>query len=397
LQVAHRTGDLELEIRARRFDIVIGYGQHGGPEVAISRLQDAAALARAQGLAIAEGQVRLLQALFTGALHGVKEARQASERAGVWLWLAAMYEATFHFLEGDREESEALFRQIHECRLGAPTIAAWLDAKEACLYLHRGDLDEARKLLSGPSATSDASSCGLIGAEWSAALGWLAWEGGRFEEASAHLAGASSDSVLSTYNTIPAGPAMLPLRVDALLRLGQADQADTAITAIEAFRLDHNRFVAAALAAARFRLDPGPERAAMAETLAAAAPWPWLQALARCWRGEFLHDTGAAEAARSQFQAIGAQLGAQRAEALLRRLGVGLPRREGGGDSTLSARELEVAELVAEGLSNPAIARRLYLSRNTVASHVKHILAKLGFSSRAQIAAWAAQRRKLSP
>jgi len=56
-----------------------------------------------------------------------------------------------------------------------------------------------------------------------------------------------------------------------------------------------------------------------------------------------------------------------------------------------------VADLVAEGLSNPAIARRLYLSRTTVASHVAHILTKLGFSSRAQIAAWAAQRRALAP
>ena len=56
-----------------------------------------------------------------------------------------------------------------------------------------------------------------------------------------------------------------------------------------------------------------------------------------------------------------------------------------------------MADLVAEGLSNPAIARRLYVSRTTVASHVRHILVKLGFSSRAQIAAWAAQRRALGP
>ena len=56
-----------------------------------------------------------------------------------------------------------------------------------------------------------------------------------------------------------------------------------------------------------------------------------------------------------------------------------------------------MADLVAEGLSNPAIARRLYVSRTTVASHVGHILVKLGFSSRAQIAAWAAQRRTPAP
>ena len=44
----------------------------------------------------------------------------------------------------------------------------------------------------------------------------------------------------------------------------------------------------------------------------------------------------------------------------------------------LSARELEVAGLVAEGLSNKAIASRLYLSVRTVESHVRHALTKVG-------------------
>jgi DNA-binding NarL/FixJ family response regulator len=59
----------------------------------------------------------------------------------------------------------------------------------------------------------------------------------------------------------------------------------------------------------------------------------------------------------------------------------------------LSERELEVAELVAEGLPNPAIAARLYLSRATVASHLAHILTKLGFSAGTQIASWVARHR----
>ena len=154
--------------------------------------------------------------------------------------------------------------------------------------------------------------------------------------------------------------------------------------------------MAAALTAARFRLEPTLQRASLAETVAAVAPWPWLRALVGCWRGEFLRDADAAEVARRRFEAIGAQLGAQRAEAVLRRLGARLPRREQRA-GVLSAREIEVADLVAEGLSNPAIARRLYLSRPTVARHVANILAKLGFSSRAQIAAWVAQGRALAP
>ncbi len=54
----------------------------------------------------------------------------------------------------------------------------------------------------------------------------------------------------------------------------------------------------------------------------------------------------------------------------------------------LSNREEEVARLVARGLTNERIGIRLHISPATVATHVRHILAKLGFRSRAQIAAW---------
>ena len=54
----------------------------------------------------------------------------------------------------------------------------------------------------------------------------------------------------------------------------------------------------------------------------------------------------------------------------------------------LAKREVEVAGLVAEGLSNKQIAARLFISERTVATHVGHILNKLGFNSRAQIAGW---------
>jgi non-specific serine/threonine protein kinase len=60
--------------------------------------------------------------------------------------------------------------------------------------------------------------------------------------------------------------------------------------------------------------------------------------------------------------------------------------------SPLTPREREVAALVAKGLTNRRIALELTVSQRTVEGHVEKIMTKLGFTSRTQIAAWAAQR-----
>jgi DNA-binding CsgD family transcriptional regulator/sugar lactone lactonase YvrE len=60
---------------------------------------------------------------------------------------------------------------------------------------------------------------------------------------------------------------------------------------------------------------------------------------------------------------------------------------------TLTRREREVANLVAEGLTNREIAARLFISERTAESHVEQIRGKLGFHSRTQIAAWVAASR----
>jgi DNA-binding CsgD family transcriptional regulator len=65
--------------------------------------------------------------------------------------------------------------------------------------------------------------------------------------------------------------------------------------------------------------------------------------------------------------------------------------------SLLSAREHEVADLVATALPNREIARRLFLSERTVESHVRNILTKLGFTRRTQIVAWVVQGRPSVP
>jgi non-specific serine/threonine protein kinase len=59
----------------------------------------------------------------------------------------------------------------------------------------------------------------------------------------------------------------------------------------------------------------------------------------------------------------------------------------------LTKREREIAELVARGMSNKEIAATLVISQRTVETHVEHILTKLSFSSRAQVAVWMTEQR----
>ncbi|MEO3801260.1 LuxR C-terminal-related transcriptional regulator [Nonomuraea sp. B1E8] len=60
--------------------------------------------------------------------------------------------------------------------------------------------------------------------------------------------------------------------------------------------------------------------------------------------------------------------------------------------SPLTRRETEIARLVAQGMSNKEIAAALVIAQRTAEGHVEHILNKLGFNSRTQIAVWAKQR-----
>jgi non-specific serine/threonine protein kinase len=58
----------------------------------------------------------------------------------------------------------------------------------------------------------------------------------------------------------------------------------------------------------------------------------------------------------------------------------------------LTRREREIAELVTQGLGNREIAEQLVLAKRTVDSHIEHIFSKLGFTSRAQLAAWVSRQ-----
>ncbi len=104
---------------------------------------------------------------------------------------------------------------------------------------------------------------------------------------------------------------------------------------------------------------------------------------------EALARDRAADAVR-HYARLGAQWDISRTAARLRAYGIRRARRSyrerpATGWAALTPTEVKVAHLVARGLSNPDIAAELLLSRNTVQTHVSHILAKLGARSRVEI------------
>ena len=89
------------------------------------------------------------------------------------------------------------------------------------------------------------------------------------------------------------------------------------------------------------------------------------------------------------FDALGAARLADAARARLRALGVRAGPSGPRSLALLTRRELEVLELLASGMSNRAMAERLYLTRKTVEHHVHNVLVKLELRNRAEAAAFA--------
>jgi DNA-binding NarL/FixJ family response regulator len=103
-----------------------------------------------------------------------------------------------------------------------------------------------------------------------------------------------------------------------------------------------------------------------------------------------------ARAAHAVFTRVGAKPLADRAASILRRLGDSVRARPvdvGAAVGSLTRRESEVLDLIRQGLTNPEIGERLFISTKTAEHHVGRVLAKLGVKSRAEAAAVATASR----
>jgi DNA-binding NarL/FixJ family response regulator len=91
-------------------------------------------------------------------------------------------------------------------------------------------------------------------------------------------------------------------------------------------------------------------------------------------------------AACDAFAASGATLWLARAEAELAATGERARKRGAGDGGELTPQERRIAVLVSDGLTNREVAARLFVSTNTVETHLRHVFQKLGVRSRTELA-----------
>jgi DNA-binding CsgD family transcriptional regulator len=123
------------------------------------------------------------------------------------------------------------------------------------------------------------------------------------------------------------------------------------------------------------------------------AQWPFQRARLQLAYGQWLRrqrriaDSRAPlRAAGDTFDGLGCVSWSARARQDLRASGESSRRRAPGAHDRLTAQELQIAQLAAEGMTNREIGERLYLSPRTVSTHLYRAFPKLGITGRAQLA-----------
>jgi DNA-binding CsgD family transcriptional regulator len=186
-------------------------------------------------------------------------------------------------------------------------------------------------------------------------------------------------------------------RVEAAFRAGEAELAAVWLDEFEAWAAGTSQPWAVRSALRCRALIAGDTEGAdrlFADALSAAGHGlrPLEHARTELALGEFLRRTRRRREAREHlrealagFEAVGAEAWAERARVELRASGQTARRREPRTRDDLTAQELQIARLVAEGLSNREVAAHLFLSPRTIDFHLRNIFRKLGISSRMQL------------
>ena len=402
MEIARAESDTDLEVFALS---VLGLAEvsAGRRDIGLGLLEEAMAAASA-------GRVRNVHTLASAYCNLIVACTSAGEweRAREWCELvddfarsndaapllgacrtihADMLIATGRWPDAERAlESALALHARYVPELDAPTVASLAE-----LRIRQGRLGDAAKLLAGRE-------------EQPASLRALALL--RIAEAQPRVAAALLERGLRAAE----GDAMqtmqlLAVLVDARLAAGDLEAARAAAEDLAGIADETGiRLVRARteLAAARVALagrEPEsaaePARRALLEFSGLVMPLDVGEArleLARALMAESPDlATEEVRAAYATFRALGAARAMDAAGALLRELGGATGGRMQLG-AELTAREQEVLELIALGMSNARIARTLVISEKTAGHHVSRILTKLGVHNRAEAAAYAARQ-----
>ncbi|WP_129785526.1 helix-turn-helix domain-containing protein [Promicromonospora panici] len=305
------------------------------------------------------------------------------------LVVAGRWDEAEHELEESLRLYDASYRALRSAAL----------ARLAELRTRQGRLSESRELLAGQIldayavrprartewlAAGDAAERGLVAARLERAL----------DRRSMRLLDVPVLALLTEMQVACGDVPAATRTARTMVQLTSADPVD----ALVGYTCQSNACVAAAAAGGQGSAhEVVVDEMESAIASFAAARLPLESATARLRLAELVHteDPALARAeartAAESFAWLGANIELDQATALLRRLGgpgrTGIRRGE-----VLTDREAEVLALVSQGLSNPQIAQRLYISPKTASHHVSNLLAKLGVRNRAEAAAWAAAR-----
>ncbi|MCP2306572.1 ATP-binding protein [Actinokineospora globicatena] len=392
----------------------IGWALHVLTFVAVMRGDVAAALPLFdRALAVTDAEPALLdlrlllqinQAVAFGDVDRYPEAiaaatavRTLAEQAGGLVRLAQSHSALGELLfdvgrwDDAVTEVTALADEVKD-----PGVACCDHGNAALIALHRGDPDTGAAHLAAAAEPAKRIGNRVIGS-LALARALDHERRGQADRALAGLLGCLSESA----QELEEMEDLLPETVRLALAQGDLTAAEYAAGLAE--KVDVS--VAHRLGAAAFcrgLIDRDPVALAQAGEHYLAAGRPFARGRALHAAAIVLAEAGNSISARAAFSAaddlydtLGAAWDAAGLRSALHAHGIRRGPRvrhrvERTGWGSLTPTETRVAALVAQGLSNPAIADRLVLSRRTVATHVSHILAKLGMASRTEIAREAA-------
>jgi DNA-binding NarL/FixJ family response regulator len=276
---------------------------------------------------------------------------------------------------------------------GLPNAAAVFEAVLAWFAAVRGEDASCVAHAAGAVERARGNGLGLVNAlaEWS--LGLLALGRGRADEALLRLEAlaAAPPGAGHPYVALVSAPDL----VEAAVRAAREDAARRAALTVEAFAPAGGPPWALALAARCRGLLPGGADDDFAEALDlhAEGTRPFDRARTELLYGESLRRQRRRVEARAHlraaleaFESIGAAPWAERARSELRASGETARRRDPSTVAQLTPQERQVAGFVADGLSNKEVAAQLFLSPRTIDAHLRNVFAKLGVTSRTQLA-----------